>query len=62
MLKDKHRHIEPGRPVVSITNTLEISATEETLRIRRELVNAAIEVVGYDPLKIEAYLNRKSVA
>ena len=62
MLKNKDKHTEPGRPVISIINTLEISATEETLRIRRELVNAAIEVVGYDPIKIEAYLNRKNVA
>ena len=37
-------------------------SNEDKLRIRREMVNAAIEVVGYDPVKIEQYLSRKDVA
>jgi hypothetical protein len=37
-------------------------SNDDKLRIRREMVNAAIEVVGYDPAKIEQYLNRKDVA
>lgn len=35
---------------------------EENLRLRREYVNEAIELVGYDPVKIEQYLIKKHVA
>lgn len=61
MLKNRIRQTEAARPVAAINEGGEIS-NEETLRIRRELVNAAIEAVGYDPIKIEQYLNRKDVA
>ncbi|MGB4398863.1 MAG: hypothetical protein WBJ10_05800 [Daejeonella sp.] len=61
MLKNRNTQTEAARPLVSINEGAEIS-NEDKLRIRRELVNAAIEVVGYDPVKIEQYLNRKNVA
>ena len=61
MLKNRNTQTEASRPVVSMNEGAEIS-NEDKLRIRRELVNAAIEVVGYDPVKIEQYLNRKDVA
>lgn len=37
----------------------ELSATEDQLRLKRELVNAAIEVVGKDYEKIIEFLKRK---
>lgn len=61
MLKNRNTETKAPRPVVAISEGAETS-NEEKLRIRRELVNAAIEVVGYDPVKIEQYLNRKNVA
>lgn len=61
MLKNRNTQTEAARPLVSMNEGAEIS-NEDKLRIRRELVNAAIEVVGYDPDKIEQYLNRKNVA
>lgn len=61
MLKNRNTQSEAARPLVSMNEGAEIS-NEDKLRIRRELVNAAIEVVGYDPDKIEQYLNRKNVA
>jgi hypothetical protein len=61
MLKNRNTHTEASRPVVAMNDGTDVS-NEDTLRIRRELVNAAIEVVGYDPIKIEQYLNRKHVA
>jgi len=61
MLKNRNRQTEASRPVVAINEGADIS-NEDSLRIRRELVNAAIEAVGYDPIKIEKYLNRKDVA
>lgn len=48
-------------PVMGMIDGSEAS-NEDMLRLRRELVNAAIEAVGYDPIKIEQYLNRKNVA
>lgn len=61
MLKNRNTQTEAARPVVAMNEGAEIS-NEDKLRIRRELVNAAIEVVGYDPVKIEQYLSRKNVA
>lgn len=61
MLKNRNTQTEAARPLASMNEGAEIS-NEDKLRIRRELVNAAIEVVGYDPVKIEQYLNRKNVA
>lgn len=61
MLKNRNIQNEASLPHVAISEGAEIS-NEDKLRIRRELVNAAIEVVGYDPIKIEQYLNRKNVA
>ena len=61
MLKNRNTQTEEARPLVAISEGAELS-NEDKLRIRRELVNAAIEVVGYDPVKIEQYLNRKNVA
>lgn len=61
MLKNRNTQTEAARSIVGIIEGSEIS-NEDMLRIRRELVNAAIEVVGYDPIKIEQYLNRKDVA
>ncbi len=61
MLKNRNTQTEAARPLVSMNEGAEIS-NEDKLRIRRELVNAAIEVVGYDPDKIEQYINRKNVA
>jgi len=61
MLKNRNTHTEAARPTVAMNEGAEVSH-DDTLRIRRELVNAAIEAVGYDPIKIEQYLNRKDVA
>ena len=61
MLKNRNTHTEASRPAVAMNEGAEIS-NDDKLRIRREMVNAAIEVVGYDPAKIEQYLNRKDVA
>jgi hypothetical protein len=61
MLKNRNLHKEAARPVIAINEAAE-NSNEDMLRLRRELVNAAIEVVGYDPIKIEQYLNRKDVA
>lgn len=61
MLKNRNTQTEASRPVVAMNEGAEIS-NDDKLRIRREMVNAAIEVVGYDPVKIEQYLNRKDVA
>lgn len=61
MLKNRNIHTEASRPAVAMNEGAEIS-NEDKLRIRREMVNAAIEVVGYDPVKIEQYLSRKDVA
>lgn len=61
MLKNRNTQTETARPLVSMNEGAEIS-NEDKLRIRRELVNAAIEVVGDDPVKIEQYINRKNVA
>jgi hypothetical protein len=61
MLKNRNTQMETARPVVAMNEGAEAS-NEDKLRIRRELVNAAIEVVGYDPVKIEQYLSRKNVA
>lgn len=57
MLKKRNIQIEPA-----VSDGAEISVNADVLRIRRELVNEAIEVVGYDPVKIEQYLNQKNVA
>ncbi len=57
MLRKRNIQIEPA-----ISEGVEISVNADLLRIRREMVNEAIEVVGYDPVKIEQYLNRKHVA
>ncbi|MGV3686819.1 MAG: hypothetical protein ACO1NS_14415 [Daejeonella sp.] len=46
----------------AVSEEIETSVNDELLRIRRERVNEAIEIVGYDPVKIEQYLNRKHVA
>jgi hypothetical protein len=61
MLKSKNtpaeydiHHFEFGKSAPGLS--------EEELRIRRELVNAAVEQFGNDPVKIEQYLNRKNVA
>lgn len=61
MLKNRNTQTESARPLVAMSEGAE-SSNEDKLRIRRELVNAAIEVVGNDPVKIEQYLNRKNVA
>jgi hypothetical protein len=61
MLKNRNTQTEASRPVVAMNEGAEVS-NDDKLRIRREMVNAAIEVVGYDPAKIEQYLNRKDVA
>ncbi len=61
MLKNRNLQKEAARPVIAI-NEVTDDSNEDLLRLRRELVNAAIEVVGYDPVKIEQYLNRKNVA
>ncbi|SKB92476.1 hypothetical protein [Daejeonella lutea] len=61
MLKNRNLHKEAAMPVITINDAAD-NSNEDMLRLRRELVNAAIEVVGYDPIKIEQYLNRKNVA
>lgn len=61
MLKNRNTQTEAARPVIAMNDGPE-TPNEDMLRLRRELVNAAIEVVGYDPIKIEQYLNRKDVA
>lgn len=43
-------------------NVLPEEHNEEKLRLRREYVNEAVELVGYDPVKIEQYLIKKHVA
>lgn len=53
--------VELTSPKKALEDAAEMS-NDDMLRLRRELVNAAIEVVGYDPVKIEQYLNRKDVA
>lgn len=52
---------EAASPIIAFNEAADMS-NDDKLRLRRELVNAAIEVVGYDPVKIEQYLNRKDVA
>ncbi len=52
---------ETASPIIALNEAADMS-NDDMLRLRRELVNAAIEVVGYDPVKIEQYLNRKDVA
>ncbi len=61
MLKNRNLQKEALSPIMAINDAADMS-NEDVLRLRRELVNAAIEVVGYDPVKIEQYLNRKNVA
>lgn len=61
MLRNKNLQKEAARPVIGLNEVADHS-NEDMLRLRRELVNAAIEVVGHDPIKIEQYLNRKNVA
>jgi hypothetical protein len=60
-MKHRNTQTEATRPVLAMNEGSELS-NEDMLRIRRELVNAAIEVVGNDPIKIEQYLSRKHVA
>jgi hypothetical protein len=57
MLRKKNTTIE-----AAASEEREVSINDDLLRIRRERVNEAIEIVGYDPIKIEQYLNRKDVA
>lgn len=57
MLRKKNTITEP-----TVNEEREVSINDDLLRIRRERVNEAIEIVGYDPVKIEQYLNRKDVA
>ncbi len=61
MLKNRNLHKEATPPVIAMSEAAD-NSNDDTLRFRREMVNAAIEVVGYDPIKIEQYLNRKDVA
>ncbi len=61
MLKNRNLQKEASSPIITLNDAAEMS-NDDMLRLRRELVNAAIEVVGYDPVKIEQYLNRKDVA
>ncbi len=57
MLRKRNTTIE-----LASSDATEISVNDDLLRIRRERVNEAIEIVGDDPVKIEQYLNRKDVA
>jgi MoxR-like ATPase len=62
MVKINKANSEIHAALVGDLEDHQLTNNEEILRLRREYVNEAIELVGYNPVKIEQYLIKKHVA
>jgi hypothetical protein len=60
MSDNKEKQDERDRSRVSASDSYELAYLEEKLGVSREEVRAAIEAVGNDREKVEAYLSGKN--